>query len=185
MKQSFESGMIVYHPVLLVATYNQDDTPNAMLVAWGGQAGENQIALNLLPHRTTENIVANGGFTVSCATQEFLASCDYVGIVSGDKVPDKLARAGFTVTPSKRVNAPIIDQLPVAFECKVVELKEEFDGTRVVGEVVGMEVDDSVLTDGKIDLSKVHPVVYDNVMNCYRSVGPNIADAYSIGKKFQ
>ena len=185
MKQSFESGMIVYHPVLLVATYNLDDTPNAMLVAWGGQAGEKQISLSITPHRTTENIVANGGFVVQCATQQLLDACDYVGIVSGDKVPDKLARAGFTVTKSTKVNAPIIDQLPVAFECKVVELKEEFDGTRVVGEVVGMEVDDSVLTDGKIDLDKVPPVVYDNVMNCYRSVGPNIAEAYSVGKKFQ
>ena len=94
------------------------------------------------PHKTTENLKARGEFTVSVATADQVAACDYVGIVSKNKVPDKLEKCGFTVTKSDKINAPVIDQLPVAVECKVIELQEEFNETRVVAEIVGMKADE-------------------------------------------
>lgn len=184
MKQSFDKGFITPHPVFIIATYDENGNPDAMNAAWVGQIGANQLSLSLSPHRTTTNIRANMEFTVSFATKEQVQACDYVGIVSGNKVPDKLAKCGFTVTKSDKVNAPVIDQLPVAIECRVIELQEEFKETRVVAEIVGMKADDSVLTDGKVDLSKLHPIMFDTVALCYREIGDNVGGAWNAGKVF-
>ena len=185
MKQSFDKGFVTPHPVFIIATYDENGKPDAMNAAWAGQVGGNQLSISLSPHMTTENIKRNMEFTVSFATKEFVEACDYVGMVSGNKVPDKLEKCGFTVTKSDKVNAPVIDQLPVAIECKVIELQEEFKETRVVAEIVGLKADESVLTDGKVDLSKLHPIMFDTVAMCYREIGDNIGGAWSAGKKFQ
>ena len=155
-----------------------------MNAAWGGQIGGNQISISLSPHKTTENLKLNKEFTVAFATVEQIEACDYVGIASGNKVADKLAKCGWTVTKSDKVNAPVIDQLPVTIECKIIELQEEFKETRVVAEIVGLKADEEVLTDGKVDLGKVHPVVFDTVALCYREVGANVGGAWNVGKKF-
>ena len=186
MKQSFEKGFITPQPVLIIGTYNENGTPNAMNAAWGGQIGRTQISVSLASqHKTTDNIRLNKEFTVAFATVSQLASCDYVGIVSGSKVENKLEKCGFTVTKSDKVNAPVIDQLPVAIECRVIELQEEFGETRVVAEIVGLKANEEVLTDGKVDFDKVGLVIYDTVSKCYRSVGENVGTAWGIGKKFE
>lgn len=186
MKQSFEKGFFAPLPVLIIGTYDKNGTPNAMNAAWGGQIGMTQISVSLSSsHKTTDNIKLNKEFTIAYATAEQIAACDYVGIVSGNKLGNKLERCGFTVTKSDNVNAPIIDQLPVSIECKVIDIQEEFGETRVVAEVVGLKADDSVLTDGKVDYSKVGLVIYDTVSKSYRTVGDSIATARSVGKKFE
>lgn len=185
MKQSFEKGFVTPHPVFIIATYDENGKADAMNAAWAGQVGMNKLSISLSPHKTTQNIKLNKEFTVSFATKEQLEACDYVGIVSGDKVPDKLEKCGFTVTRSDKVNAPVIDQLPVAIECRVLELQEEFNETRVVAEIVGMKADESVLTDGKVDLEKLHPIMFDTVALCYREIGAKLGGAWNAGKKFE
>ena len=184
MKQSFDKGFLTPHPVFIIAAYDENGNANAMNAAWAGQIGGNQLSISLSSHKTTENIKATKEFTVSFATKEYVEACDYVGIVSGNKVPNKLEKCGFTVTKSDKINAPVIDQLPVAIECKVIELQEEFGETRVVAEIVGMKADESVLTDGKVDPSKVHPIMFDTVAKCYREIGEIVGGAWSAGKKF-
>ena len=183
MKKSFDKGFITPHPVFIIATYDENGIPDAMNAAWCGQIAGNKLAISLSAHRTTTNIKTNQAFTVSFATKETVEACDYVGIVSADKEPDKMAKSGFTVTKSDKVNAPVIDQLPVAIECKVIELQEEFGETRVVTEVVGMKADESVLTDNKVDLEKLHPIMFDTVALCYREIGANVGGAWTAGKK--
>ena len=109
-----------------------------------------------------------------------MAESDYFGLVSGSKVPDKVARAGFTVTPSPNVNAPIIDQYPLTLECKVVSWS---DGI-LIGEVVNMCAGESILTDGKVDLEKLQPIVFDAAAMTYRSIGKVVGKAWGDGKKF-
>ncbi len=186
MKLSFEKGFFAPLPVLIIGTYDANGTPNAMNAAWGGQIGMNQISVSLSSsHKTTENIRLNKEFTVAYATARQVAACDYVGITSGNKVENKLEKCGFTVTKSDKVNAPVIDQLPVTIECKVIDIQEEFGETRVVAEVVGLKADESVMTDDKVDYSKVGLVIYDTVSKTYRSVGEGVAAARSVGKKFE
>ena len=182
MRKELEKGFLTPQPVFIVATYDEKGNADAMNAAWCGQVGPKQLSISLSPHTTTENLKNQKAFTVSFATKEQIAACDYVGIVSLGKVADKMQKSGFTLTKSGKVNAPIINELPVALECKVVSVSEEYGETRVVGEIVGMSADETVLTDGKVDLEKLNPVMFDSSAMCYREIGANIGGAWNIGK---
>lgn len=138
----------------------------------------NEISISMGDHKTTDNLAATGAFTVSMATEDTVVGCDYVGIESGRKVPDKFARAGFHATKSEFVNAPLIDELPMALECKV----KSFDNGILVGEIVNVCADESVLTDGKIDPKKLKPIAFDPVNNTYLAMGDKVGDAFGSGK---
>ena len=167
-------------PCVMIATWDKDHNPDVMMAAWAGQYDFRQIVVSMSKHKTTENLELTGAFTVSFADVRTVAESDYLGLVSGRKVPDKVARAGFTCTPSPNVDAPIIDQYPLTLECKVVSWA---DGI-LVGEVVNMSADDSILTDGKVDLDKLQPIVFDAAAMTYRALGDVVGKAWGAGKKF-
>lgn len=172
--------MTTPQPCVMIATWDKDHTPDVMMAAWAGQYDHNQIVVSLSKHKTTDNLELTGAFTVSFADIRTVAESDYLGIVSGNNVPDKVAKAGFTVTPSPNVDAPIINEYPLTLECKVVSWK---DGI-LVGEVVNMSADESILTDGKVDLAKLQPIVFDAAGMCYRAIGEVVGGAWNAGKKF-
>ena len=168
-------------PVLIVAAYDADGRPNVMNAAWGGIFTDDSIGICISEgHKTTKNILATRAFTVSMATVEQLKACDYVGIVSGNNVPDKFFRAGFTALRSEVVNAPIIAELPMTLECEMVSYDEE--SNHLVGRVVNVSADESILTDGKIDYRKLRPVTYDPINHHYIELGEVVGNAFSDGK---
>ena len=172
--------MTTPQPCVMIATWDKDHTPDVMMAAWAGQYDHNQIVVSMSKHKTTENLEQTGAFTVSFADVRTVAESDYLGIASGNKVPDKVAKVGFTVSPSPNVDAPIIDQYPLTLECKVVSWK---DGI-LVGEVVNMSADECILTDGKVDLGKLQPIVFDAAALTYRALGEVVGQAWGAGKKF-
>lgn len=172
--------MTTPQPCVMIATWDKDHTPDVMMAAWAGQYDHNQIVVSLSKHKTTDNLELTGAFTVSFADIRTVAESDYLGIVSGNSVPDKVAKVGFTVTPSPNVDAPIINEYPLTLECKVVSWK---DGI-LVGEVVNMSADESILTDGKVDLAKLQPIVFDAAGMCYRTTGEVVGGAWNAGKKY-
>ena len=185
MRKNFGSKPILYpQPVFIIATYNADGTANAMNAAWGGISEENEISMCIsAEHRTTQNVLARKAFTVSMATEDYVAECDYVGIVSGDKTPDKLEKCGFHTEKSAFVDAPLISELPMAVECKLISYDSET--CRMVGEVVNVCADDAVLTDGKIDPAKLRPIIFDGMNHTYLAVGGKVGKAFSDGLKFR
>ena len=172
--------MTTPQPCVMIATWDKDHTPDVMMAAWAGQYDHNQIVVSLSKHKTTDNLELTGAFTVSFADIRTVAESDYLGIVSGNNVPDKVAKVGFTVTPSPNVDAPIINEYPLTLECKVVSWK---DGI-LVGEVVNMSADESILTDAKVDLAKLQPIVFDAAGMCYRAIGEVVGGAWNAGKKY-
>ena len=184
MRKNFGAKPILYpQPVFIIGTYNADGTPNAMNAAWGGISEEKEISICVSDdHKTTENLLTRKAFTVSMATEDTIAECDYVGIASGNKVPDKLARCGFHTTKSAFVDAPLIDELPMAVECRLISYDQE--SCRLVGEVVNVCADESVLTDGKIDPAKLRPIIFDGVHHSYHALGAKVGKAFSDGKKY-
>lgn len=170
-------------PVWIIATYDENGVPDAMNAAWGGISEENEISVCLSPgHKTCKNFAKTGAFTISMADAAHVTGCDYVGMVSGGKTPDKFARAGFTAVKSELVNAPIIQELAVCIECKV----KEFDESTCIlkGEIVNVSVDESALTDGKADIAKIAPICFDPFNHAYHVVGEKVGGAWSAGKKF-
>ena len=168
-------------PVYIIATYNADGTPNAMNAAWGGISEEKEISICVdSGHKTAENLLARKAFTVSMATANQLVACDYVGIVSGNKVPDKFAKAGFHATKSQFVDAPLIDELPMALECKVISYDPET--CRLVGEIVNVCAEESILGEnGKVDVSKLQPLTFDPMNHQYLTLGEAAGQAFHDG----
>lgn len=171
-------------PALMIATYDAEGNPDVMMAAWGGQCDVNQVCFKLSHHKTTDNLRLNKAFTLSYATVNDVVQSDYFGIVSGNDVKDKVAVAGFTCTKSPNVNAPIIKEYALTMECRVVRMDElDNGGAFVVGEVVNASADESILTEGKIDLSKLKPIVFDAANMSYRTVGEEVGKAWGSGKE--
>lgn len=168
-------------PVLIVGTYDENGVPNAMNAAWGCITDMNEITISMSKHKTTDNLAKIGAFTVSFATEDTVIACDYVGVESADKVPDKFARAGFHATKSEYVNAPLIDELPMALECRVKSYEDEI----LIGEIVNVNADESILTNGQVDPGKLKPITYDPVNHAYIGLGKKVGNAFSDGLKLK
>ncbi|MBE5774617.1 MAG: flavin oxidoreductase [Clostridiales bacterium] len=185
MRKNFGAKPILYpQPVFIIATYGEDGTPDAMNAAWGGISEENEISMCISEdHMTTKNVLARKAFTVSMATEDYVVACDYVGIESGNKVKNKLEKAGFHTTPSEFVDAPLIDELPMAVECKLKSYDPE--SCRMVGEIVNVSADESILTGGKIDPAKLKPITFDPMNNTYIALGEVVGKAFGDGLKLR
>ena len=185
MRKNFGKDNTVYPmPVFIVAAYNKDGNANCMNAAWGGIYDTNQIMVCISEgHRTTKNILESKAFTVSIADAKHVIEADYVGIVSGNKEPDKMEKAGLTTVKSEFVNAPIINEFPMTVECKLLKFND--DGI-CIGEIVNVSADESVLgDDGKIDPMKLQPISFDPVHNTYIKLGEKVGNAFSDGNKLK
>lgn len=171
-------SVITPEGVFIIATYDENGVPNAMNAAWGIQSDYTEISLFLAEHKTTENIKKTGAFTVSFGTKDTVVISDFFGVVSG-KTVNKIEKAGVHVHKSAHVNAPIIEEYPLTLECKV---KSFDDKTGVlVGEIVAEQANEKILTDGKIDLGKMQPIIYDPSTHVYRVIGEVVGHAFKDG----
>ena len=117
------------------------------------------------------------------ADASHVTECDYIGIVSANKVPDKFSKAGFTSTKSEFVDAPVINELPMCLECELVNYDQTTGCT--VANIINVSADEQILTDGKIDPAKLRPITYDSVNHKYIELGKIVGTAFSDGKKIQ
>ncbi len=185
-RKNFGSKTWLYPmPVLIVAAYGKDGKPNAMNAAWGGIYTDNTIGVCIAEsHKTTQDILASGAFTVSMATADRVIACDYVGIVSGNREPGKFAKAGFHAVKSEFVNAPLIAELPMALECELLSYDKE--SNFMTGKIVNVSADEDILgSDGQIDVARLKPIVYDPVHHTYLKIGDKAGTAFSDGKQLR
>ena len=186
-KNFSDKAVITPLPAIMIATWDENKNPDVMMAAWGGQCGPKHITFELSKHKTTDNIRLKKAFTISFATKDDIVQSDYFGIVSANDEPDKVKKAGFTISRSPNVDAPIINEYKLTLECRAIEIEEtSLNETRVVGEVVNMSADESILDEeGNIDLSKLQPVIFDSAKNEYRVVGAKVGTAWGSGKAIQ
>ena len=172
-------------PVFIIGSYGPDGTPDAMNAAWGGISDTTELSLCLSAgHKTVKNILERKAFTVSMADAAHVVECDYLGVVSANDVPDKLAKAGFHTTRSEFVDAPLINELAMAVECRLVSYDPQ--SGHLVGEIVNVSVDEDVLTpDGKVDVAKLAPIVFDPANAAYHKLGEKVGNAFSDGQKLK
>ncbi len=185
MKKSFGAKPFVYpQPVLIVASYGDDGSVDAMNVAYGGVVNSNRLQINIgVRHKTSDNIKAKKAFTVSIADAKHVEAADYLGIVSGHNEPDKIKKAGLHVVNSEYVDAPVIEEFPITLECRVEEINQYDKTLRIVAEIVNVLVDDSVLGEGDvIDTDKLEAISLAPSSHKYVKIGGDVADAFSCGK---
>ena len=170
-------------PVLIVAAYDKEGTPCAMNAAWGMICDMDKIALIIdEDHKTTKNIRATGAFTVSLADREHTAEADFLGIATGNKMPDKFAKSGLTAEKSAYVNAPVIPEFPVTMECELAEIVDTENLHAVVGKIVNVSADEKVLDeDGKVDPTKLKALIFDQFRSGYFVAGEQVGKAWNAG----
>ena len=185
MRKNFGAKCFMYPmPVLVIGTYNEDGSCDAMTAAWGAICDYTKVSVCLArDHVTTQNILKTGAFTVSMATVATATAADYVGIVSAAQEPNKVAKTGLTPVKSELVNAPMFAEFPMTLECKMVSWNDEAE--MLVGEIVNVNAEECILTDGKIDPAKLQPITFDPVNNKYIALGEVVADAFKIGLKLK
>ena len=164
MKKNLGVAPLVFpQPVLIIATYDENKKANAMNAAWGGIVGKDKIIINLSAHKTTDNIMKRKAFTIS--------------------IPDKMEKAGFTTTKSKYVDAPVINELPMALECELLNIIE---GDMYLARIVNVLADESILSnEGKITLNKFSPITYDTSESGYYTLGKRIGTAFKDGERLK
>ena len=186
MRKDFGVKTYIYpQPVLIIASYDENNNPDAMNAAWGGISEENEISICISSdHKTTKNILLNKAFTVSSATKKYVAECDYFGIVSGNKENNTITKANMHTTKSKFINAPLIDELPLTLECELISYNEESCILR--GKIVNVSIDESILNEkNKIDINKFEPISFDPMNNKYLLVKDIVGDAFKDGFKIK
>lgn len=169
-------------PVLIIGTYDKDGKANAMNAAWGTVCDMDKVSIYLAgEHKTVKNLLQTKAFTVSIADKNNVVSADYVGIVSGNKEPDKVQKAGWTVIKSQLVNAPLFKELPLTLECKLISFDSESENC--IGEIVGISADNSILDDkGNVDYTLFNPISYDPIHHGYYQLGERVGKAFKDGK---
>ncbi len=184
MRKDFGSKTWMYPmPVLIIGSYDENGKANAMNAAWGAIHNDDTVIVCISKsHKTMANIIASKAFTISFATEDSILSADYLGVVSGNTETKKMENSGFTVTKSRFVNAPIINELPMTMECVLVGIENE----SVIGKIINVSADESILAeDGKIDYKRLKPITYDPIRHHYISLGEVVGNAHSDGKKLK
>ena len=186
MRKQLKSKAYLYPlPVLIVGTFDKDGTPNAMNAAWGTICDMNKVVICLdHSHKTVKNLLKTKCFTVAIADRDNVVASDYVGVVSGNDIPNKIEKTGWNVSKSQLVCAPIFENFPLVLECKLESYDTETE--LCIGEVVGVNADDSILDKkGKVDLSKFKPICYDCDTHGYYTLGERVGSAFSDGLKLK
>ena len=173
-------------PVLMAATYNDDGTVNVMNLHECARTNAGHLACCIGKGKKTHaNIEKRRAFTLTLANRELMSAIDYLGTVSGYQVPDKFERTGLKAVKSQHVDAPIIVGSPVVIECELIEFVETAEFTTVLGRVVNLAADESVLGEnGKIDTGKIGMIFYESFSNSYYTLGEKVGKAWGEGKVF-
>ena len=174
-------------PVLIIGTYNNDGTPNAMNAAWGGQWDAKEIMISMGKHATTENLARCEEFTVAFATKDTMVASDFVGIVSAKNDPEKMQKTGWTAIKAENVNAPVFTDFPMTMECRILrKIDESEEGYYIVAEIVNILVgEDYIGEDGKPDVEKMKFITYEPIRHGYVELGKRVGNAFSNGKKLK
>lgn len=181
--ESKNKNLLFPMPVLVVATYNEDNSVDAMTVAWATMEDYDCVLIELdASHKSSENIEKRGAFTLSYGDVKHVKECDYLGIVSYFDDKDKFKKSKLTPVKSTLVDAPIIDELEITLECKVKRIDKTDGDFAVYGKIVSIKVNEELLDEkGKIDLDKCHLITYNSYDKSYREISSKIADGFKIG----
>lgn len=186
MRKNFGAKPFMYpQPVLVIGTYNEDNTANAMNAAWGCISDMNQVTLYLsATHKTVVNILRDREFSVSMADEAHVIEADYVGVVSANKEKNKIEKAGLHYQKSEFVNAPIFEEFPLTLECKMISYDKEAEC--MIGEIINTSAEERILDEqGNIDPTKLKAISFDGANNAYYVVERKVGNAFKDGLRLK
>jgi len=158
-------------PVVLIGCSHEELGRNVLTVAWCGVACSDPatVSISIRPERHSYRMIEESRcFTVNIPTVDLVRALDLCGTLSGAD-GDKFEAAGLTAAPSTSVEAPLVAECPVNLECTVKNIFPAGVHHVFWGEVVARHADPFVLTDGRLDFSKIPLITY--VQGEYWSLG--------------
>jgi len=170
-------------PVVIVGTVT-NGRPNFMTASWVTKVNSAPPLIGLsLGHEqhTAVGIQQTGQFSISFPNIDQAVLADYCGLVSGRDV-DKAARIDIFL--GELESAPMVRACPLALECHLSQTVDLPDDYLFIGEVINVYADESVLTSGKVDLTKLSPFVLTMPGETYWALGERVGEAWKIGKVF-
>ncbi len=189
MKKSLGAKTLAFPtPVWVVGTYDKDNKPNVMTIAWGGICCSKPRCVNISLRKVTysyDNIMEKKAFTINVPTEKYVKEVDYFGIATG-RDTDKFADTNLTPVKSDLVDAPYVKEFPLILECKMIQNTEIGTHTLFVGEIVDVKSDESVLGEKELpEIDKVLPILFAPEIRTYHGVGKTLGKAFSIGKEIE
>jgi len=186
MKRSMGAETLIFPtPTWAVATYDAEEKPNVMTVAWGGICCSKPPCVAVSLRKATysySNIVDRKAFTVNVGSERYVKQMDFFGMASGRNT-DKLKVAGLAPVKSELVNAPYIKEFPMVIECNLLDSIEIGIHTQFIGEIVDVKVDEEALNDdGVPDIEKIRPVIFAPKAQTYHALGSGLGKGFSLGK---
>jgi len=186
MKQKIGSQNVLYPTPVTIVGALVNGKVNFLNVAHIGilnASAPHLISLGMgKGHYTNIGIRENKTFSVNILSQDKMVEMDYVGIVSGSTT-DKSAI--FDTFFGELRTAPLIQDCPLSMECRLTDTYETRTHDVFIGEIVATYADDAVLTEGKVDLEKVKPLLFDRSSMMYWSLGHAEGRCWSEGKKYK
>lgn len=191
MKRSLKLRAVVSPtPTIIAAAYDENGKADACTLAFYTPTSHVPpcltIAINATAKRKTlKSILHSGAFTIGYPNVDQATEADWIGIASGYD-HDKIAEVGWTTTKAEKVNAPVINELKLSIECKVVNIVTIGSHTQISAEVVNIQSDEDILDErGKYSLEKLRPLIYDEEKRRYLAAGEKVADAFKVGLTFR
>jgi flavin reductase (DIM6/NTAB) family NADH-FMN oxidoreductase RutF len=186
MKKTLGGINVLYPTPTVIVGAVVDGKPNFITIAHIGivnHAKPHLISISMgKVHYTNAGIRENKEFSVSIPSEKLVVETDYVGIVSGKKV-DK--SGVFDLFYGSLAKAPMIKACPICMECRLFDTYDTPTHDLFIGEIVETHADESVLTDGKVDVSKVRPLLFDMNSVKYWSIGSAVAGCWNVGKQMK
>lgn len=169
-------------PTLLVGATIKGK-PNYMTAAWATVACMAPpmvcVAINKARY-TVKGIEETRTFSLNIPSVHQVAETDYCGLVSGAHEDKSGVFRSFF---GKLKTAPLAEECPVNIECRLFRSVDCGSHVLYIGEVVEIHAQKACVTDGKPDISKIHPIVY--AQSAYFDTGKQVAKAFYAGKKYQ
>ena len=189
----FMIRVIVPRPIAFISTVGSDGrfnvAPFSFFCGLTGKPPLIGVSINYRagsPKDTLRHIRESGDFVVNVVSEPLL---DRMVMASGEwpEEVDEFQLTGLTPVASDRVKAPRVGESPVNLECRLYREVELGTTFFVVGEIVRIHAADEVLTEGKVDIEKLHPVArlggdeYAVVRDVLRVARPKVAARGSEG----
>lgn len=186
MSKIFWKGSALLAPVpAALVTCGTIEKPNVLTIGWTGIVCTRPAMtyISVRPERYSHDIIAETGeFAINLTTSSMCRETDYCGVKSG-KNTDKFADCGFHLVSAEKISVPIIEECPVALECRVTEKKLLGSHTMFLAEIVGIDVDDKFIdSKGKLNLQQCGLAAYAH--GEYFALGRKLGDfGFSVRKK--
>lgn len=183
MKKNIGTGIVNYPmPIGLIGTH-RDGKDNFMTAAWISMVSHTppRLAITLGKHLTSENIRETGVFSVCFPSRQDMVNTDYCGMVSGTKKDKSEVFSTFT----GKTGAPMVESFGLNVECRLNHIDVNGMNETFVGDIVSIYVDDLVMTNGKVDFTKLDPLILSQLDLCYYTVGAEAGKAWNVGHEKQ